>query len=79
MMIEQTVVDGKRGWVAWLKGRMQPCEKDEATFAKVVFDDGGTLWVALTPRTEQAQVVFDPSEPRVQNLQPLLRGRVGSI
>ncbi len=59
-MIEQTIVEGRPAWVAWLRGRMEPCGKDEAEYAKICFDDGATLWWAPI-RADQAQA----SEPRV--------------
>ena len=46
-MIEKTEVDGRKATVAYINDDCEPCDKDEATLAKVIFDDGDTLWLSM--------------------------------
>jgi hypothetical protein len=48
--LERTEVQRRPAWDAWIKDALflTPCEKCEACYAKVNFDDGSTLWIAIT-------------------------------
>ncbi len=46
-MIEEQTIDGERVLVAYLDEQLQPAEKDEADFAKMLWDDGRMLILAL--------------------------------
>jgi len=64
----------KPGWVAWLAdARFTPCEKGQAKFAKVSFDDGSRLWLSISDGIDRVPVdeggnpamdAFDPDEKR---------------
>ena len=62
-MLER-ITDPKPGVVAWLADLgMTPCAKQDARFAKLNFDDGGTMWLTVGQRG-QAQDAFNDQEPR---------------
>lgn len=48
MNLEPITLDGKTGTVAYLNDALELVEKDKATFAKVVFDDGTRTFYRVT-------------------------------
>jgi hypothetical protein len=53
-MIEKTEVDGRPATVIYLDADMIPVTRDEATLAKVLFDDGEHVWLTLEPGTNES-------------------------
>jgi hypothetical protein len=52
-MIEKVIIDGKRATVAFLKGNMIPCDQHDASFIKIIFDDGGTMFAIREDASKQ--------------------------
>lgn len=59
-MIERQTIDGRQAFVAYVKGDFEPCDAADATLIKVIFDDGGMLF--LTPQDEAKK--YSPDQPR---------------
>lgn len=52
-MITRATIDGKQATVTFLNAKWEPCEPKEAKLAKIMFDDGGCMFGAVTEnRTE---------------------------
>ena len=49
-MIERTTVSGRPATVAYVTSDMQPADKDKADFARVLFDDGDSAFLAMQPQ-----------------------------
>ena len=43
-MLDRTIINGQPATVAFLKGNMVPATQEEATYLKVIFDDGRVLF-----------------------------------
>lgn len=48
-MIESVTIEGRKASMAYLSALYVPCLKQEARFAQILYDDGGTALIAITP------------------------------
>ena len=56
-MIEQQTFKGRAATVAYLSADFEPADKTSFDLAKIIFDDGETIWLAAdqTPRRVRAR------------------------
>jgi hypothetical protein len=46
-MIERSTLNDEPCTVAYLDDEFNPCDKDDATLAKVICDDGRIVWLSM--------------------------------
>jgi hypothetical protein len=52
-MIENTVVNGRKATVAYIKRDFTPATKETAEMVKVIFDDGEVIFGVVPPKSEK--------------------------
>lgn len=66
-MIEQTHINGEPVIVTYLRGEMEPCNPEEATYIKVRFEDGRIMFAFLAgsdTKTEITEEIIDTMRPK---------------